>query len=155
MAVRGHPRYFGQLSDRLQYADPETSSKRQAGAYFSKESGNLYPLAHRLGISKINGIRRLVFRYLNSTEFYKIIWWRKSAGSVRPWWMRSQKLEEYTTERRLKGSGRPKHITQFSAKCRTRGKRFGKSMIWLLSVAFYPVMFVTFTYGILELMPGH
>ena len=37
------------LSDRLQYADPETSSKRQAGAYFQRNHGNLCPTCPSFG----------------------------------------------------------------------------------------------------------
>ena len=96
----------------------------------SKETMEIYaPLAHRLGISSVKWeLEDLSFRYLNPTEFYKITHMMKEKRREREALVDEvvTKLEEYTTDRHLKGKiyGRPKHIYSIFRKMQDKRKRF-------------------------------
>ena len=88
---------------------------------------------HRLltvwGFPVSNGeLEDLSFRYLNPTEFYKITHMMKEKRREREALVDEvvTKLEDYTTDRHLKGKiyGRPKHIYSIFRKMQDKRKRF-------------------------------
>ncbi|MBZ8100240.1 bifunctional (p)ppGpp synthetase/guanosine-3',5'-bis(diphosphate) 3'-pyrophosphohydrolase [Streptococcus pneumoniae] len=118
------------LSDRLHNMRTLKHLRKDKQERISKETMEIYaPLAHRLGISSVKWeLEDLSFRYLNPTEFYKITHMMKEKRREREALVDEvvTKLEEYTTERHLKGKiyGRPKHIYSIFRKMQDKRKRF-------------------------------
>lgn len=118
------------LSDRLHNMRTLKHLRKDKQERISKETMEIYaPLAHRLGISSVKWeLEDLSFRYLNPTEFYKITHMMKEKRREREVLVDEvvTKLEEYTTERHLKGNiyGRPKHIYSIFRKMQDKRKRF-------------------------------
>ena len=118
------------LSDRLHNMRTLKHLRKDKQERISKETMEIYaPLAHRLGISSVKWeLEDLSFRYLNPTEFYKITHMMKEKRREREALVDEvvTKLEEYTTDRHLKGKiyGRPKHIYSIFRKMQDKRKRF-------------------------------
>ena len=122
------------LSDRLHNMRTLKHLRKDKQERISKETMEIYaPLAHRLGISSVKWeLEDLSFRYLNPTEFYKITHMMKEKRREREALVDEvvTKLEDYTTDRHLKGRFTvvPSIFTRFSAKCRIRENGLRKSM---------------------------
>ena len=118
------------LSDRLHNMRTLKHLRKDKQERISKETMEIYaPLAHRLGISSVKWeLEDLSFRYLNPTEFYKITHMMKEKRREREALVDEvvTKLEDYTTDRHLKGKiyGRPKHIYSIFRKMQDKRKRF-------------------------------